>query len=318
MKKKKFLVFFIIIIISLVISAQLIAKYYLGLGTPPLYILDSEIGYLLKPNQNLYRFGNHFLTNMYSMRSEYFPKTKGNKNELRILVIGDSVINGGNPTDQNDLATTMLQKRLSRKLNRNVIVANISTGGWNPRNEYEYIKKYGFFDADIVFIVVSSHDYGNGPKTVKLNNNTFPQTKPFSALSEGLTRYLPRYLPKYLPGLFNTLKNTAKYSKIEYPKTTKSYFIKLLKAAKKNAKLVVVFQHWEKHEILSNNPKPGYYQFKRICTQLSVPDINLMPLFKAELDAGKMPYRDFIHPNVLGQELLAKQFYKVILSYLTK
>ena len=55
---------------------EIFARYFLGLGTPPLSISDPRIEYMFKPNQDVYRFGNHFITNQYGMRSEPFTKKK--------------------------------------------------------------------------------------------------------------------------------------------------------------------------------------------------------------------------------------------------
>ena len=54
---------------GLAIIAEIGLRLTTGLGNPPLYIADREIGYLLAPNQKLRRFGNTIATNQYSMRS---------------------------------------------------------------------------------------------------------------------------------------------------------------------------------------------------------------------------------------------------------
>ena len=182
-------------IIFLISIGEIFARYYLGLGTPPLSMSHPSIEYLFKPNQDLHRFGNHFLTNQYGMRSETFSRKKNN-NECRVMVFGDSVVNGGNLTDHANLATTILKDKLSKILDKNVVVGNISAGSWGPGNWLAYAQEYGFFDADIIVLVISSHDYIDNPTFQPLDKNTHPTTKPISAFIEGIERYVPRYFPK--------------------------------------------------------------------------------------------------------------------------
>lgn len=189
-KSKYFISIISFTILSFAIG-EILARYYLGLGTPPLSVADPTIEYLYQSNQNLYRFGHHFITNQYGMRSPPLATVKGS-NEFRIMVFGDSVVNGGAPTDQSELATTLVQEKLSKKINKNVFVGNISAGSWGPGNWLEYAKKYGFFNADIVILILSSHDYNDNPTYAPLDPITQPTKQPISALMEGIQVYLPR------------------------------------------------------------------------------------------------------------------------------
>ena len=97
-------------LLSAVVVGELFSKFYLGLGTPPLSITHTSIEYMFKPNQSVTRFGNSFASNEYGMRSDSLAEKS--LDELRIMVFGDSVINGGNLTDQSELATVLLQQSL--------------------------------------------------------------------------------------------------------------------------------------------------------------------------------------------------------------
>lgn len=81
-------------------GAEIGARVVLGLGDPPLYSLDPEVEYLLKPSQDRRPLGNRFFVNSRSMRAEEFPDSKASVDELRVLVIGDSIVNGGVKIDQ--------------------------------------------------------------------------------------------------------------------------------------------------------------------------------------------------------------------------
>src|SRR5215213_6427631 len=110
-----------IVLVLLLIGGELIARFYLGLGDPPLMMTDPTIEYLFKPDQDCRRFGNRIKYNHYSMRSEDFPEHKSDKNEQRVMVVGDSVVNGGALMDQAKLGTTLLRDRLAADLKRPVV-----------------------------------------------------------------------------------------------------------------------------------------------------------------------------------------------------
>ena len=174
-------------------TGELVARYALGLGNPPLSQPHPTIEYLFKPNQDVKRFNNRVLINAYGMRSHQFPKQKP-AGEFRLMVFGDSVLNGGNLTDHENLGTKIAQKELEGLLGKPVQVGNISAGSWGPGNWLAYAKEFGFFGADLVVLVASSHDIADNPTFAPLDPNTHPQKAPVSALIEGAVRYLPHYL----------------------------------------------------------------------------------------------------------------------------
>jgi hypothetical protein len=180
----------------IVVSGELLSRFVLDLGNPPLYLADPQIEYMLRPDQNVMRFGNQIKVNHWGMRSADFPQNKTNPEEIRILVIGDSVVNGGNEIGHEKLATVLLQNSLQATIGVPVTVGNVSAGSWGPGNWLAYIQRYGFFNADLVILLVNSGDYTDNPTYEPLDSN-HPDTRPLLALEEVLFRYLPRYLPNF-------------------------------------------------------------------------------------------------------------------------
>jgi len=111
---------------------------------------DPGYEYIARPNQDIVRLDNRISYNAQSMRS----KPLGQNDSCTIIGFGDSVINGGTLTDQDDLATTILEDSLGN----NIRMLNVSAGSWGPDNCAGYLKQYGDFHAKLFVLVVSSHD----------------------------------------------------------------------------------------------------------------------------------------------------------------
>lgn len=177
----------------LLLAGEAIARYGLGLGTPPLSVTHPRVEYMFAPDQDVRRFGNRQLYNELSMRNA--PMSDWGE-ARRILVFGDSVLNGGNQTDHEALATTMASQTIG-----DAVFANISAGSWGLDNILGWIETYGLLDAGTAILVLSSHDAGDRPGFAALNPLTHPTARPASALIEAVTRYLPRFLPEGLADL---------------------------------------------------------------------------------------------------------------------
>ena len=295
-----------ILVIVALISGEIFTRYYLGLGSPPLSVTHPTIEYLFKPDQDLPRFGNRIRINQYGMRSENFSPKKV-AGEFRVMVFGDSVVNGGSQTDQNDLATTILKQQLHSEIHKNTVVGNISAGSWGPGNWLAYAREYGLFDADVIILVVSSHDYADNPNFAPLDRDTHPTEKPTFALIEAIERYLPRYLHQ-----IGTTENMKEGSQLSLEPSDADVLKGLgglkefLQFARKQSQSVLVFQHWEEGEVKDKEPKAGYYRIKEICEKVGIPTVSLGDRFRQSFVRGANPYRDNIHPNQLGQKLIAE------------
>jgi hypothetical protein len=293
-----------------VLVAELAARWLLGLGNPPITQTHPTIEYLFAPNQDIRRFGNRFQTNSYSMRSPEFPKTRRDPRELRVLVLGDSIINGGVLTDQSKLATELLRPDLEERLGRPVVVANISAGSWGPPNLLAYVKEFGTFDADIAVLVLSSHDAADVPTFAPLDENAFPQKKPPFALWEAATRYLPRYLPG--AGAPPPPSDNAP-KKGDDALTALASLIDLLQT---NGVRVAVLLHETRSE-LESGADPGQAAIKQICSMARIVPLYLGPAFKQSIDRGEDPYRDDgLHPNDIGQRLIYEELRQAVAAEL--
>ena len=288
-----------------VVLLELFCRFYLGLGDPPLSMNDSEMGYLFKPSQTCRRFNNLIHYNAYSMRSDDFPPRKASTDEFRVMVIGDSVINGGAPTDQSQVCTSILQKELAGKLHRPVVVGNISAGGWGPLNEWPYVKKYGLFDADAVVIVLSSHDASSTFQTqpVAGADPSFPEHKPWCATWEGITRYLPRYLP--FTG--QAASNEGFQEGGDDPEVVKQCMDaeqKMIGSANAAGAKSLVILHWNQAELkraaeIKGWRPEGHRQMEETARAAGAEVVDL----GNQEDAAD--YRDNIHLSGLGQKQLA-------------
>jgi lysophospholipase L1-like esterase len=295
-------------ICALALGGEWFARSVLGLGDPPLSITHPRIEYMYAPNQDVLRFGKRFLINGYGMRSAPFAVRKG-PDELRVLVFGDSVVNGGNLRDHDDLATTLLTYDLLPVAGgKKVVVGNVSAGSWGPGNWLAYSQTYGFFDADVVVLVASSHDVGDNPTFAPLDPNTHPTKKPLLALTEGMTRYLPRYLPAFLIGqpapeggatqASPTITDRNRAQGLDDLRT-------FLLAARDSGAAVLVVQWPEREEVAAGVPEDGFADLTGLARELGMKNIVAAPSVAAALDQGHSVYRDNIHPNDEGQKVLA-------------
>lgn len=311
---KKFLLLSAALLVGLFLAVELFARFYLGLGDPPLSVADPQIEYLFKPSSSYRRFGNHIRYNAYSMRSDDFPAKKSDPTEIRILLLGDSVINGGSQTDQADLATSILQQQLRRDLARPVIVANISAGSWGPPNELAYLKKFGLFDADMLILCQSSHDYADAPtfNPVVGVSPDFPGDPPLLAITEAVTRYLPRYLPGRHTPPPDPQQTSVSQKDIDWCLTSLKEMIDLAKSA---GIPVILVQHLETTE-LTGTLMPGHDAILAVAQRATIPIIQLGPPFANAQKAGNHVYRDEIHPTAAGQKLIAETLLPVIESTL--
>lgn len=292
--------FLFVLLTLLVLTGELAARFAIGLGTPPLVIEDETIEYMFRPNQDIYRFHNRQLFNRFGMRSEDFPEHK-HDNELRVLVVGDSVVNGGSLTDQNELATTIVQHDLERDPRFNTItVGNISAGSWGPANQLAYLEKFGCFDADKIVFVLSSHDYSDVPTFAPLNPRTHPSSTPISALYEGIDRYLLKPAP-WRSQRPHTIATAPPSEEV-----CEQHIQDLLSHASSSDATVAVIQYLNRQEIISGNVEDGYPQIHRICEELGVRTINNRAIFSDAIKKKQQPFRDKIHPNAYGQTLLAQ------------
>ena len=283
---------------------EVFCRLALGLGDPPLYVADPQIEYMLAPNQDVQRFHNRVLVNQWGMRSRPFGRHKEAANELRVMVFGDSVVNGGSQVDHAQLATTVLEQRLSAQLKRPVTVGNVSAGSWGPGNWLAYARRFGVFDADTVLLVVNSGDYADNPTFEPLRPDTHPTAKPTLATQEAIARYLPRYLPWVKPTSSQDPSAQAVPSEQEAETGLRDLRDFLLTVRIGGAR-VVVLHHPDIAELKTGEYAPGQDRMRKLCQENNMPFVEMRGAYLA--GGSTSLYRDGVHLNAGGQAVLAAQ-----------
>lgn len=294
----------------LFLGLEMYARFSLGLGDPPLSMADPEIEYLFKPNQRCHRFGNFIQYNAFSMRNQDLTASKPS-NSVRVLMFGDSVLNGGAQTDQRDLATTIASGTLSQALQKPVVVCHISAGSWGPPNCAAYRKRYGLFGADMVGLVVSAHDAWDVPTFAPLVgiHPGFPGRKPLSAVMEGFSRYL---LPRIQSRLYARQRDPEQSDPMSVPGDKARQWVEVRTAVRQllqdgtnaPASRFLIF-HRTQSDWRTGKIDAGETLFREEAAKESV------PLFLLELDP-ETDYRDNIHINPTGQRKLATLTHRIV------
>lgn len=297
-------------LLGLLVLAELVCRFVLGLGTPPIYITDRDYEYLLKPGQDLRRFGNHIVVNQWGMRAPDFPATKTAPDELRVMVFGDSVVNGGSQIDHSELSTTLLQQALQKDLKRPVTVGNISAGSWGPGNWLAFARRHGFFGADVVLLVLGSGDVADNPTFSPLDTN-HPDATPVLALQEAVVRYLPRFLPVLAPAQeAATRDNGPTQADIQRGLNDLAAFLDMARA---EGRRVIVIHHPDRQELLDGRNLDGFSLIRDRVATTGVGWLELAPIFRGD---GARLYRDAIHHTEQGQAVMASSLERTVLDSL--
>jgi hypothetical protein len=184
----------LILVFLCFVFAEVFLRVVLGLGNPVLITPDAACAYVLKPNQNIYRFFAHTRVNGDSMRSDDFAPTRP-QGTIRLMFVGDSLTYGTSRVDQKQLFTEILHRDLPSIVHRPIEVLNASAGAWAPSNEISFMRSRGIFNADIVLWVVNDGDVEQSRSTISEVGDDLPQSRPTLALGELWSRSIrPRLM----------------------------------------------------------------------------------------------------------------------------
>jgi hypothetical protein len=317
MRRRRLLLSSVLLTVSLGIT-EVVLRWAWGFGSPVLYEWDGRFEYRMVPGQRVMRFGKLIETDSRGLRGPELPTQQTDQAELRILVVGDSVVNGGSHVDQSRLGTVLLQEFLDERLTQPVVVVNVSANSWGPANQVEFLKAFGTFDADIAIVVASSHDLVDVPvhsAQARANSgNTF--NAPWSALTEVAGLAWARLAPSgdAAPPDENDTKLAAECL---------TSFEELLSFLNANTKKVAVAMHWDRNEQAANATRPAHATLVEAATQAGAAIWELGPAFiAAEANPEKVllgsprgsliavpthVMHDRIHPTEFGQLVLARE-----------
>ena len=279
---------------------EIFLRKALGLGSMVLFQEDKAIEYIPAPNQHSVRFGNKIAYNEFSMRS--LPIDADDK--CIVLGFGDSVLNGGTLTDQDSIATTIVEKQLQRT-NASIRFLNISAGSWGPDNCAAYLNKFGSFNAKMIILFVSSHDaYDNMTfeKTVGINKS-YPNEQYALALLELLDRYVQ-------PRLMNLINESRASEDLMINKNGIGFnpgFDFFKDYTEKNRIPFLVCLHAESAEVKDGKFNKQGEEILRFCEKNGIKVISGF-----EIGEDLMDFRDDIHINERGQKRWAKVLAKEI------
>jgi len=290
----------IVLIILLLVGGEIFARYILGLGQTPTYVENDKFEYIFSPNQNIRRFNNKILVNEYSMRSA--PLRKDSK---KILIFGDSVLNGGSLTSHEKLATTLLDNKIGIRFNEKVQVLNISAGSWGPDNAFGYLQEYGDFNTSLIILVFSSHDAHDNMMFEKIIDveKSYPSKQPCCALWDGFNRYL---IPAIRSKMSSKKKEFSKIHKIDKGKVFNSGWPNFVEYCRTHHIPFFVLLHPTQEEIIAKEYDQNGKEIIAFLKQ------NKIQYYLELNNTKKAYYRDSIHYNIRGQQFLYEELKNIL------
>jgi hypothetical protein len=276
------------------VALEITLRVLVGLGNPPLYVEHPTIEYLLLPGS--YRpFGNRVTINSANMRSPEAAIAPLRPLECRILVLGDSIVNGGSMIDDSDLATALIAAVGSGA--RPVSVCNISAGSWGPGNWLAYLRDRGTFGAKFAIVVLNNEDASDAPTFAPLDSD-HPTAKPVLAVWELVDRYLPRYVP-----WLRIHRSVVRKEATSDPLADLRDGVAELRARGVTVAGVLFPSEME----VKGKSGTGSLMLREVLESENVPVIELSWAFRELLAQNQQPFRDGVHPSVLGQRVLAER-----------
>lgn len=312
----KVLFLIILVLMGLLVVLEIGLRSLFGFGNPLIYLGDDQIGYLLAPNQHTRRFGNKIEINQFSMRSSPLEKIPA-PSTLRVLLLGDSIANGGWWTDQKNTISNLMVNSLKSAIAdkyQQVEVLNASANSWGPRNELAYLQQFGNFAAQVVVLLINTDDlFATSPTSLPVGRDrNYPDRKPALALIEVWQRYLTK--PQPIPELKAIQQEGGDRVGVNLEAIAKIQAL----ANQHNSKFLLAMT-----PLLRELGQPGSLDYEIKARQRlsdftkaqQIPYIDFLPLFNAAPNPQTL-YHDTIHMNLSGNQFVSGVILRSLLEIL--
>ncbi|MCG6134885.1 MAG: SGNH/GDSL hydrolase family protein [Nostoc sp. LLA-1] len=298
-----------------VLGSEIALRLLFGLGSPVLSQVDNYTGYRFQPNQKIFRFGKTIEYNQYSQRTSPITLKKP-QDTLRILMIGDSVLNGGNPIDQKEIITELLAAKIQAS-GKPAEVLNASAGSWGMGNQLGYLQQFGTFNSDAVILQVGTHDLTQPTSTSEHvgNHPNYPDRPPISAIQEAVARYV---IPRVL--------ENADFNQFFHPETPQVSSAQLNQEFQKNMQLfkevvnlvrdekilIYVLFTPNRYDLVPEPITPPYKpEFMEVLKSLQIPVFDTHKAWsKLPSSTVKSYFRDDVHLNEVGNQAAANLIFQ--------
>ena len=293
-----------VLMVLLAIASELGLRWFLGFGKPVLYVADEATGYRLAPNQRTRRFGNRISVNEFSLRGP--PITPQPDPEIhRVLLLGDSIANGGWWTDDSRTISAQLQERLGDAMGP-VEVLNASANSWGPRNQWHYIRKFGIFGASDLVLLLNTDDlFGRQPTSVVVGRDrNYPDQRPPLAWLELINRFRP---PVEIPELAQMRQEDG-----DVVQKNLQAISQICAEMEAQGVRLMIFLTPLKRELGEPGPRPyerdARHRLDESLKDYSATYIDVLPIFNGLKNSEEF-YRDSIHFNASGNYILTELLY---------
>lgn len=261
----------------------------------PLYGRDQELGYWIQPNQQ----GRFMNKNEWAFNDKGMPIARSFQptEAVDVLVIGNSIIMGGNAYNQKDKVGPLMQEALGTGFN----VWPVAVGGWSNVNQAVYLKRNPEVAANADLFIWEVMYGGFSEPAQWRSEYVFPTQAPTSALWYVARRYV---LPKFMKFDMNELPPTGS-AKQDNIKLIETQLQKLVAASgKKNPGVLFLYPNRDQL-VAAKNGKEWLPERAEVMSMAS--KYNLMVI-----DIAKDPnwttalYKEGTHPTEEGNRFIAE------------
>lgn len=264
---------------------------YAGFGSYPIYGIDDEIKYIPAANQhgnflnrNSWYFNDRHMGNIFNWCQEKHPN---------ILLIGNSIVLGGNPFTHGDKLGPLLEKDVGAA----TTVWSVAAGGWSNVNEMVYLDRNPdvLKNADTVII-----EYMSGGLTAASpwpGYYVFPDDNTWLLTSYIFRKYVLNALIGSATSDFGSLPVTGVADAAQLQR-----FKTLISSASKDRN-VVIFMYPKRKEL---RDQPGWLEATAPIRDLCQVNLLICIDVAQEPTWTESAYEaDGVHPTVAGNKVLA-------------
>jgi hypothetical protein len=264
-----------------------------GLVDFPTYLRDDYFGYVPRPGQS----GRFLTTNAWFFNDRSMGVAEPwqpQPDRTDILLIGNSIVLGGNPYDQKDKLGPLIQSRLKATCS----VWPVAAGGWSTVNEFRFLERRPDVVAGTDFFIWEVMAHQMGSATSWQRETMHPTEHPSWATAYVVRKALDERFPSSLKFVLRDPEESPNYAQFEQT-------IARLVANGRRQPPGLIFLYPDQRQLAAARRGEAWLPERNEVTRIAkAHGLVILDLADDPRWTGTM-YRDGVHPTKEGNSVLA-------------